>query len=156
MKLRTIESAPKDGTFILLARKDSHAGKNYPSQYKIGRWIGEPYKHWTDLFKATHWCPLPTPEDEAESPIQLSQAHTNALTKDLARKREEIESLTAELQAVKSERDSLRAALEWAFGQMEGDSGTGASYWEQFPEYVAGVKALNPTPEDSSVDGRAE
>lgn len=37
--------------------------------------------------------------------------------------------------------DLLKFA-KWARGQMCGDSGTGASYWEQFPEFVAGMKAI--------------
>lgn len=40
-----------------------------------------------------------------------------------------------------AERDELKAALEWCIHQFEGDSGTGASHWEQYAEYVA-AKAL--------------
>lgn len=40
-----------------------------------------------------------------------------------------------------AERDELKTALEWCIHQFEGDSGTGASHWEQYAEYVA-AKAL--------------
>lgn len=31
--------------------------------------------------------------------------------------------------------DELASALEWALKTMEGDSGTGATYWDTIPEY---------------------
>ena len=36
----------------------------------------------------------------------------------------------------------LLAGLKWVVGQLQGDSGTGESYWEQFPEYRAACAAI--------------
>ncbi len=95
---------------ILLAFKKANSSDQ---RYRVGAWLKSQMINlplgWRDGDGSTFmnpigWCPLPTLEDETEArPIQLSQTHINALTKDLARKRDEIESLTAELQAVKAE-----------------------------------------------------
>ncbi len=102
MKLLPIKSAPKDGNDIILFRFIEGAVEETGICYYV-----KSFDFWqasTDaFFSPTHWCSLPTLEDDAETPIQLSQTHINALTKDLAKKRDEIESLTAELQAVKAE-----------------------------------------------------
>jgi hypothetical protein len=37
----------------------------------------------------------------------------------------------------------LRSGLKWALRQMQGESGAGENYWEQFPEYRAAWAALN-------------
>ena len=36
----------------------------------------------------------------------------------------------------------LFAGLHWVLHQLQGDSGTGESYWEQFPQYRAAVAAI--------------
>ncbi len=70
MKLQPIESAPKDGSEILI-------GTSY-NEIRKATWDGLP-DGWTDIEgdeieRATHWCPLPTLEDDAEL-----QAETAAL-----------------------------------------------------------------------------
>ena len=61
-----IETAPKDGTRILLrggAALDEEFPKRYEPGWHIGSWEGE---FWSDdtgrgwIFEATHWMPLPT------------------------------------------------------------------------------------------------
>ncbi len=64
----------------------------------------------------------------------------------------------AELQAVKAERDSLRAALLDIIPGWDEDGTSPNCYTAgeiSFGEWRRALKALNPTPEDSSVDGRA-
>lgn len=41
------------------------------------------------------------------------------------------------LETMRERNANVSAFAEWALLQLEGDSGAGASYWEQFPEYVA-------------------
>jgi hypothetical protein len=36
----------------------------------------------------------------------------------------------------------LLTACKWLVGQLQGDSGTGHSHWEQFPEYRAALAAI--------------
>ena len=36
----------------------------------------------------------------------------------------------------------LLAACKWMLRQLQGDSGTGRSHWEQFPEYHAALAAI--------------
>lgn len=36
----------------------------------------------------------------------------------------------------------LLAGLQWCIRQMQGESGAGENYWEQFPEYVAACAAI--------------
>ena len=60
MKWQKIETAPKDGTEILLGAKDG--------SITVGRW--ELHNFFTDgdfdAFWATHWMPLPEPPKEGE------------------------------------------------------------------------------------------
>lgn len=37
----------------------------------------------------------------------------------------------------------LLESLQWVMDTLQGDSGTGHSYWEQFPEYHKALEALN-------------
>lgn len=51
-----IETAPKDGTLVLLAKADD---PEWPMRCR--RFVQEPYPHWRgqDADDATHWCELP-------------------------------------------------------------------------------------------------
>lgn len=65
--LKTIDTAPKDGRFILLAAPSGYSPVRF--RYDSGRW-DKSYKAWknhsNDLFtdggeKPTHWCEMPKP-----------------------------------------------------------------------------------------------
>jgi len=78
---RTIESAPKDGTRILIARRGDKVGMD---EIEITEWFvieqshfehiegnlyrkvqDDPYMAWNDNgHRATHWMPLPKPPEE--------------------------------------------------------------------------------------------
>jgi Zn-dependent oligopeptidase len=42
----------------------------------------------------------------------------------------------------KTQSAELLAFANWAVAQLQGDSGAGHNYWEQFPEYKAGLLAI--------------
>ena len=69
----------------------------------------------------------------------MSTDATNGL---LAAKTQRIDILLDELAKQKELNAALLQGLRWAVGQFQGDSGTGHSYWEEFPEYLAAVHAL--------------
>lgn len=37
----------------------------------------------------------------------------------------------------------MLAFAKWAMTQLQGESGAGETYWEQFPQYKAGIKAID-------------
>lgn len=49
--------------------------------------------------------------------------------------------ITADMRLIAAAPELLSFA-QWVMGQLQGDSGTGESYWEQFPEYLAGKDAI--------------
>ncbi len=116
MKLRTIGSAPKDGTRIVLF--EANEGKVY--NCFSGFWNRGEWSHdGAYELRFSHWCPLPTLEDDAETcrscEYQAKMGITLLDAKWLdpaCHKGCRSLSFTAELQAVKAERDALRAALE--------------------------------------------
>lgn len=61
-----IETAPKDGTWVILARSNDAVGPNYWTDY----WIGSDIQDWAKSTLSnppTHWMPLPaapTPQGE--------------------------------------------------------------------------------------------
>lgn len=77
MEWRTIETAPKDGTFILLIN-EAHQGEHplggpYNAEQKaprVCRWVKMFRPNWCDChghydssFEPTHWMPLPEPPE---------------------------------------------------------------------------------------------
>jgi hypothetical protein len=79
-----IETAPKDGTFVLLAGRygkfaaawwgDAHAADSHePWHEPFWCWLITPGKYdpihlRDDYFEATHWMPLPAPPPSSEAP----------------------------------------------------------------------------------------
>jgi hypothetical protein len=65
---KPIETAPKDGTSILLS-DGKWVGEGYYSEHSGGTWW-EAGSHWTDAHDGqiypTHWQPLPPPPSEGE------------------------------------------------------------------------------------------
>lgn len=63
----SIESAPKDGTFLLLYGPHSRRGGNYQL---TARWDGQYWESADDGYNIyldpTHWMPLPDPPAEKE------------------------------------------------------------------------------------------
>ena len=60
MEWQPIETAPKDGTQILVYEPEEKYTPIYVVVYDNGKWIeasGEQYANW----KPTHWMPLPLP-----------------------------------------------------------------------------------------------
>jgi hypothetical protein len=76
---------------------------------------------------------------EIGEPEHAAQAAPPAVTGGLSFK-EEAERLTYANPAINHR--ELANFAEWALGQFQGDSGTGHSYWEQFPQYISGVRAV--------------
>jgi hypothetical protein len=76
MSLKTIDSAPKDGRYILLFSKtgskerplkcDEGWWESFGSDPNIGRWIASNDRSFQDgQDQPTHWCEIPTEEDNS-------------------------------------------------------------------------------------------
>lgn len=69
IKWKPIETAPKDGTSILLCNNREttvgiymHDGREFPWVVFDGHFTKEPLNGWSDnKFGPTHWMPLPDP-----------------------------------------------------------------------------------------------
>lgn len=59
MEWQPIETAPKDGTRILLWVVPPRMW--VPFAWENGRWMGDDYP--LNMAEATHWTPIPTPPD---------------------------------------------------------------------------------------------
>lgn len=59
---RDIETAPKDGTFVLLGFA------YYPKIMHVRDWLGEPHNCWRGGCNPTHWQPLPPAPSTGEKP----------------------------------------------------------------------------------------
>ena len=57
---RDIESAPKDGTWVLVGYDDM------PKVMHVTQWIGAPHNCFRGSLKPTHWMPLPPPPQSYE------------------------------------------------------------------------------------------
>lgn len=53
-----------------------------------------------------------------------------------------LERELTQTRAVNESNADLLTFAKWALHQFQGDSGMGESYWEQFPEYLAGKEAI--------------
>ena len=95
----------------------------------------------------------PTPETDALVPsqgrprtmreyIEELEAHARRLERQRDEKTRIIDKLGLELYATQRQRDELLEFSRWAMEQFTGDSGTGESHWEQFPEFRAGRAAI--------------
>jgi len=60
---RTIDSAPKDGTFILLAHRDGVSSGYFDFDWMLGEAAGYDGNHPIWLTHVTHWMPLPNPPE---------------------------------------------------------------------------------------------
>ena len=50
----------------------------------------------------------------------------------------------------------LLSSCKWLVGQLQGDSGTGHSHWEQFPEYRAACAAIRQASPNTGHAGEGE
>jgi len=48
-----------------------------------------------------------------------------------------------QLEIMQETHADLLEFARWTVGQLQGDSGAGHNYWEQFPEYLAGLNAIS-------------
>lgn len=72
MTWQPIETAPKDGTYVLAWQKESETP--YVAQFIMNKWItdsdnfNDPNRYFTSFCKPTYWMPLPEPpKDEANA-----------------------------------------------------------------------------------------
>lgn len=92
MKLKPIETAPKDGSYILLFGPSGYIGTplrcevcHYDPEYKpLQPWVNHACNAFTDSGEApTHWAPLPTlgesSSDDALKKIRKSDCFRDAL-----------------------------------------------------------------------------
>lgn len=66
MNWKPIETAPKDGAFILAYWDEATYPHDIENRYEIVRWINGEWRNENDedLIKPTHWMPLPDPPKE--------------------------------------------------------------------------------------------
>jgi hypothetical protein len=74
-----------------------------------------------------------TVKNSAEELIRKRDAHNNNLVGQR-------HALEHQLAALRVGQNRLLQSLCWALRQLQGDTGTGDSHWQQFPEYVAAVE----------------
>lgn len=70
MQWQPIETAPMDGTHILLVCQYRVDGRLFSSSCWVDFWMDEEWTHWPRIidapFHATHWMPLPTAPTDTE------------------------------------------------------------------------------------------